>query len=414
MPARRHRSGTLAALITAVAAAVPEALGAAGRTPRAAPGAASPEANLGRRGLCAASIALLPIIACACAGNNAAASPVASSQASPPQSPSSHSPRLLRHPRYRRPPQFVMISFDGSGDPALWRHWRAVGRRTGARFTFFVSGVYLLDRADARLYRPPHHSPGSSDIGFSASRADVRALVHQINLGYSEGHEIGTHYNGHFCEPYPGNVGTWTKFDWLHEIAQFHRLLNHAGVHLPDNEVQGGRTPCLQGRLDQLRSALRADEMSYDASAAGLPGTWPQRVHGIWSFPLALIKLVGTPWDSLSMDYNFYVNQSNATEVSPARAGVLEQDAYLSYLRYFRANYHGGRAPLEIGNHFATWNHGAYVRALTRFVDTVCVKPEVRCVTYSTLVDWLRSQPRRWLERDRDGRFTAMLLARSR
>ena len=66
------------------------------------------------------------------------------------------------------------------------------------------------------------------------------------------------------------------------------------------------------------------------------------------------------------------------------------------------------RAPLEIGNHFATWNHGAYVRALTRFVDTVCVKPEVRCVTYSTLVDWLRSRPAAWLERDRDGRFTAM------
>src|SRR5436190_310367 len=250
MPARRHRSGTLAALITAVAAAVPEALGAVARTPRAAPGAASPEANLGRRRLCAASIALLPIIACACAGNSAAASPVASSQLTLPQPPTSRPSKLRQRPRYRRPPQFVMISFDGSGDPALWKHWRAVGRPTGARLTFFVSGVQL-----------------------------------------------------------------------------------------PDNEIQGGRTPCLQGRLDQLRWALRSDGMSYDASATGLPGTWPQRVHGIWSFPLALIKLVGTPWDSLSMDYNFYVNRSNATEVSPARARVLEQDAYLSYLRYFGANY---------------------------------------------------------------------------
>jgi hypothetical protein len=105
------------------------------------------------------------------------------------------------------------------------------------------------------------------------------------------------------------------------------------------------------------------------------------------------------------MDYNFYVNQSNAQTVSPARAAVLADDAYASYMRYFRSNYRGDRAPLEIGNHFATWNHGAYVDALTRFVQTVCGRPEVRCVTYSTLVRWLNAQPRHWLARDRAGRF---------
>jgi hypothetical protein len=379
MPARRHRTGTLAA---------------------------PPEATHGRAALAVVAALLIPA-ACACAGSSVAG---ASSVAPPP--PSSSQPPPTPKPRhYARPPQFVMISFDGSGDAALWRHWRAVGHRTGARFTFFLSGVYLLDRAHARFYRPPRHRPGSSDIGFSDSAATVRALVHQINLGYGEGHEIGTHYNGHFCAPYGGSVGTWTAADWLHEIAQFHNLLHHAGVQVPDAEIQGGRTPCLEGRLGMLRRALRSDKMSYDASATGLPGTWPARIDGIWSFPLALIKLVGTPWDALSMDYNFYVNQSNASEVSPVRAHVLEQDAYLSYMRYFGANYHGGRAPLEIGNHFATWNHGAYVRALTRFVDTVCVKPEVRCVTYSKLVGWLRDQPQRWLLRDRAGRFAQLPVA---
>ncbi|MDX6523375.1 MAG: hypothetical protein QOI17_888 [Gaiellales bacterium] len=343
---------------------------------------------------------LLLVVAAGCSNAGAASRPAVTHHHHRPTPGPPAAPR-----RYHRPPQFVMISFDGSGDAALWRHWRAVGHRTGARFSFFLSGVYLLDRAHAPFYRPPRHRPGSSDIGFSDSAATVRALVHQINLGYSEGHELGTHYNGHFCAPYAGSVGTWTTADWLHEIAQFHNLLHHAGVQVPDTEIQGGRTPCLEGRLGLLRRALRSDGMSYDTSATGLPGTWPQRIGGIWNFPLALIKLVGTPWDSLSMDYNFYVNQSNATEVSPARAHVLEQNAYLSYMRYFGANYHGGRAPLEIGNHFATWNHGAYVRALTRFVETVCVKPEVRCVTYSKLVGWLRRQPPRWLSRDRAGRF---------
>jgi hypothetical protein len=307
--------------------------------------------------------------------------------------------------RYHRPPQFVMISFDGSGDAALWKHWRAVSAATGAHFSFFLSGVYLLDPAQAGLYHPPRHRPGSSDIGFSPDPAAVRALVRQIDLGYAEGEEIGTHYNGHFCAPWPGNVSTWTTADWEQEIAQFHKLLHHARVQVPDGEIQGGRTPCLEGSMTALHRALRAEGMSYDTSESALPGSWPAKQSGIWSFPLALIKLVGTPWHSLSMDYNFYVNQSNARTVPAERAAVLAKDAYASYMRYFRGNYRGDRAPLEIGNHFATWNHGAYVDALTRFVQTVCGKPEVRCVTYSSLVRWLNAQPRHWLARDRAGRF---------
>jgi hypothetical protein len=148
--------------------------------------------------------------------------------------------------------------------------------------------------------------------------------------------------------------------------------------------------------------------MTYDTSQADLPGDWPRRRDRIWSFPLALIKLVGTPWRSLSMDYNFYVNQSGARPVSRRRSRVLADDVFASYMRYFRANYHGDRAPIDVGNHFATWNHGAYVDALTRFVDTVCDRPEVRCVTYSTLVSWLNAQPPAWLARDRAGHFRRM------
>ncbi len=313
-------------------------------------------------------------------------------------------PPKVWHPP-RRPPQFVMISFDGSGDPVLWRHWRAVGRETGARFSFFLSGVYLLDPADARLYHPPRHPPGSSDIGFSPTAAAVAALVHQIALGAAEGHEIGTHYNGHFCEPYPGNVQTWTAADWTREIRQFRHLLVIAHVPIAPGSIVGGRTPCLQGRMDVLYPVLHRLGFRYDTSQTGVLGAWPVRRDGVWSFPLTLIPLVGTGLRSLSMDYNFFVNQSGGVSGTPAQARVYEQQAYLSYLRYFNVSYHGDRAPINIGNHFATWNHGAYVRALTRFVRTVCGKPEVRCVTYSTLVDWLARLPPGALARYRAGRF---------
>jgi len=71
----------------------------------------------------------------------------------------------------------------------------------------------------------------------------------QIALGYRDGHEIGTHYNGHFCGP--GGVGTWSGRDWSHELDQFDALLFGHGPPLPfrASEIVGGRTPCLEGNL---------------------------------------------------------------------------------------------------------------------------------------------------------------------
>jgi hypothetical protein len=298
-----------------------------------------------------------------------------------------------------------MISFDGSGDVDLWRHWRQVARRDDARFTFFLSGVYLLDRADASLYHPPRHAPGSSDIGFSPDAQTVHALVRQVDLGYAEGNEIGTHFNGHFCAPYPGSVAAWTATDWRQEIDQFRRLLVHSGSQVPPGTIRGDRTPCLEGDLDELHAAMRVEGMTYDASATANPQDWPVRRRRMWEFPLALIKLVGTPWKSLSMDYNFYVNQSDGQTVPPAEEPIIERNAYRSYMRYFWGRYRGNRAPIDIGHHFANWNRGAYVQALTRFADTVCHMREVRCTTYSSLVSWLDSQPARWVARYRSGRF---------
>ena len=64
-------------------------------------------------------------------------------------------------------PQFVVVSFDGSGGIRLWPYWRAVARRAHAHFTFFVSGVYLLPEAERRRYHAPRHRAGVSDIWFA-------------------------------------------------------------------------------------------------------------------------------------------------------------------------------------------------------------------------------------------------------
>src|SRR5438094_7507686 len=181
--------------------------------------------------------------------------------AAPPPPPLPVVPARAR--RHRRP-QFVVVSFDGSGGIRLWPYWRSVARRAHAHFTFFVSGVYLLPEADRRRYHAPRHAAGVSDIwfarpdrGLSAAQV-VRRTLREIAGAYREGHEIGTHFNGHFCEPYLGNVDEWTAADWSRELDEFNLLLFHAPGPLPfgPGEIVGERTPCLQGRLAVLYRVL--------------------------------------------------------------------------------------------------------------------------------------------------------------
>src|SRR5205814_5397932 len=120
-------------------------------------------------------------------------------------------PRPKPKPRPRRapahPPQFIVVSFDGSGGARLWQYWRGVARKAHAHFTFFVSGAYLLDWAHHDEYAPPEQPRGDSAIGFAPNAAWIAAMRRQIALGYREGNEVGSHYIGHFCVP--GGVATW-------------------------------------------------------------------------------------------------------------------------------------------------------------------------------------------------------------
>ncbi|TML65600.1 MAG: hypothetical protein E6G22_02060 [Actinobacteria bacterium] len=304
----------------------------------------------------------------------------------PPARPPDAKRRALPPPRTGRPPQLVVVSFDGSGGARLWGYWRSVARQAHAHFTFFVSGVYLVDWAHRMRYHPPRHAPGSSDIGFGfpGGELDPAGTLRQIAAAYREGHEIGTHYNGHFCAPYRGNVGEWTAADWSREVDQFDRLLFH-GHALPFGaaEVVGGRTPCLQGDLRVLYPVLARHGFRYDASRSAPLGTWPWRERGIWAVPLPEIPLAGHTFDAISMDYNFLANQVGE---SPAQ---VEDETYRSIWNAFETSYGGNRAPFAFANHFETWDHWAYDHALARFVVRACALPEVRCVSYRELVDWL-------------------------
>ncbi|GAA2448847.1 hypothetical protein [Streptomyces glaucus] len=312
-----------------------------------------------------------------------------------------HLPRPERLGPGRRPPQFVVFSWDGAGEDGqrLFSRFRRVARDNDATMTYFLSGVYLLPKEKRHLYRPPRHAPGSSDIGFN-DRRGIADTVRQLRLAWLEGNEIGTHFNGHFCGS-DGGVGEWSVADWKDEIAQAKRFVRtwrtNTGLTrtapLPfdyDKELVGARTPCLEGRENFLKAARRLG-FRYDTSGIGRQ-VWPRKEQGLWDLPLQLVPFPGHSYEQLAMDYNFMVNQSGTTQGDPARHDMWGDQMRDGLLRGFRRAYDGNRAPLIIGNHFESWNGGTYMRAVEEVVEEVCTKPEVRCVSFRQLTDWLDAQ----------------------
>ena len=104
------------------------------------------------------------------------------------------------------------------------------------------------------------------------------------------------------------------------------------------------------------------------------------------------------------MDYNFFVAHSRAV-YDPRRYEMVREQMLQTYLQYFKSNYAGNRAPLHIGHHFMNYGGGAYHEALKSFARAVCGLPEVRCVTYAKLADFMDQQNSETLAAYRRGDF---------
>ncbi|WP_042388650.1 lipoprotein [Streptacidiphilus melanogenes] len=303
----------------------------------------------------------------------------------------------------QRPPQFVVFSWDGAGEDSkkLFSHFRAVARETKATMSFFLSGIYVLPEGKKDLYLPPGHKPGASDIGYLADD-HVRMTLEQVRGAWLEGHEIGTHFNGHFCSPTSG-VGTWTPAQWRSELEQaigfVEQWKTNTGYHDMDplpfdyrKELIGGRTPCLLGQ-NQLLPTAAAMGWKYDASSPGGLQMWPGKKVGLWDFPLQSIPFPGHSFQVLSMDYNMLANQTGGTpHGDPARRPYWQQQSYASYMAGFNRAYTTNRAPFFVGNHFESWNGGIYMKAVEQALRDIAAKPDVRLVSFRQLITWLEAQ----------------------
>ncbi|MER5636415.1 hypothetical protein ABT095_05625 [Kitasatospora sp. NPDC002227] len=307
-----------------------------------------------------------------------------------------------------RPPQFVVFSWDGAGgtDDGQFPRFLKLAEQYKATMTFFLSGIYALPKGKSSLYHPPKHSVGASDIPFLSDGA-VKNTLKLISQAWLAGHEIGTHFNGHFCSSRSdGNgVNKWSPEDWQSEIDQAISFVTQWKTNtgftdvdpLPfdyKKELIGGRTPCLEGQKALLPTAAKLG-WKYDASSPGGLQIWPQKVQDgkIWDFPLQGIPFPGHSFQVLSMDYNILANQSaGTTKGDPGKYNDWRNQARDSYLAGFDRAYTTNRAPFFVGNHFEQWNGGIYMDAVEQTLKTIAGKPEVRLVSFRQLVEWLEVQ----------------------
>ncbi|MEI6042165.1 MAG: hypothetical protein WCQ00_01200 [bacterium] len=300
--------------------------------------------------------------------------------------------------------QYVIFSFDGSRSIKMWNETRQFAKEMISKgkplhFSYFINPIYLITKEVAmKTYQPPRATLGSSLIGYADSEQDVKDRVEQINLAYSEGNEIGSHNVGHF------NGVKWTHDEWLQESNSFDSIMANVQKNNPNTvipawtfdttKIAGFRAPEL-GVNNNLYKVLAEKKYLYDASGMRMPNKYPVKdSNGIWHIGLGIIKMkdAGTSHYVLSMDYNFWMLQSNVKNV--AKKGTPLWDKFFkevtgAYEDYFNKNYNGNHAPVVIGHHFSSWNDGVYWESMKAFAEDVCGKPKVKCVTFKEYVDYL-------------------------
>ncbi|MCX5140987.1 MULTISPECIES: hypothetical protein [unclassified Streptomyces] len=303
----------------------------------------------------------------------------------------------------QKPPQFVIFSWDGAGEVGngLFPRFLELAKEHDAAMTFFLSGLYLLPESKKTLYRPPNNPIGASDIGYLTD-GHIKETLKNVRQAWLDGHEIGTHFNGHFCGG-SGSVGNWSASQWQSEIDQSVSFVTEWRTNtgwtdldpLPFDyrkELIGGRTPCLLGQDNLLPTAKKLG-WRYDASSPGGTQVWPTKRMDVWDLPLQGIPFPGHTFEVLSMDYNILANQSqNSTKGMPSRYPGWRDQATQSYINGFQRAYETNRAPFYIGNHFEEWNGGIYMDAVEDVLKHIAGKPDVRLVSFRQFVDWLDVQ----------------------
>ncbi|SDO52244.1 hypothetical protein SAMN04515671_1209 [Nakamurella panacisegetis] len=315
--------------------------------------------------------------------------------------------KITKLKRGEKAPQFIVFSFDGTGWDAKWQYWFGIMQKVPLHFTGFLSGTYMLSDATKDKYTGPGHATGKSSIPWDAP-SDIPVEINNLNKSISLGNEVGTHFNGHFCDDNVPGGNQWDSSDWNNELDQFFSLVRNVDVNngitaklnIAAAEIKGERTPCLTGHKADLYPALEAHGMDYDSSFTRTGLSWPVKSADgkIWEMGMSEFPMHGTGHPQITMDYNFYAQQEPDTVAggaapSPAKSAADSAQVLATYEDMLKAAQTDGvNEPLIIGNHFNDWNNNAYSNAVGNFALAECGKTGVHCVPFRDLVDWMNAQ----------------------
>ena len=302
-------------------------------------------------------------------------------------------------------PQFIIFSFDGAGSHQRWNEFMAVADETNSRFTGFLTGLYLIGESGrgAGVYTGPGHPTGEASIGYGDPEDVIITEINDLNLAYAKGHEIGTHYNGHFCSNKPPGGFQWNAADWENELDQFFTFLTDwktlngyadaPDLTVPVEAIKGGRTPCLEGNWEDLVPAWKAHNLTYDSSIpAPYSGiAWPELRDGIWEFYMPAVYSPGFKGTLTAMDYNFWF-KFNLGKDQPESAPELREIVKKTYDYMYDQAYNGNRAPVLIANHFNKWNGDSFNPPAMDFMREKCGQPDTYCATYQDVIAWMELQ----------------------
>ncbi|MBC7753285.1 MAG: hypothetical protein H7Z71_03540, partial [Moraxellaceae bacterium] len=253
-----------------------------------------------------------------------------------------------------RPPQFVLLAFDGSSSLDMWKETVAFAdtvKTTGINnqiqnigFSYFINPVYYTEKQYKSIYKTPAIGHATSCIGWANPVGSVLKRVNLTNEAFLHGHEIGSHANSHCSADGSGGVGdplrgkTWTEENWTDEFTQFNNLLfnvlpnNHITppqdfvINFNQNDIKGFRAPAL-AVTGGLWPTLKKFNFKYDTSKINKPSYWPQKeAWGGWNIPLASIRVAGSARNTLSMDYNWFVFQTAGVSLTTPEKCATDPD----------------------------------------------------------------------------------------
>ena len=302
---------------------------------------------------------------------------------SPPRPGSAVDCRLLK-----KNAQYVVISFDGSPGEALIEF---SVRNPGIHFTFFLSGIRFVTTEYGRVhYQQPRRPKGRSNIGFGGGEAQVRAGKRRVLRALELGHEMGSHFNGHFH-----GASVYTEAEWGQELDWFERqTLPWIRARFPEFRFRGVRAPFLENS-PTLQRVLKRAGYSYDASSVTHRALWPRKTaQGIYDMALDIIYLDQTRYRALAMDYNIHEAHRGNRKWGRAESEAWMGETYRGLQRLFESRYRGKREPIQIAGHIPGAGQGIYNAAFLRFAAAVCGKRNVHCTTYRTFVEHLDRQHR--------------------